>query len=164
MDYTKHLIIQAIYRTRARQHSKSDKFIEINGNKIRANSIKFYIDDRYGDFIKSLLEEFRLINCNSIDNKKIRPEHIYLSEFEFPEELIEEKSINGNDFEDYFIINSKNLANVISAMKTLDNNKIRKILDNSLIKYEVISSRLRGRGNFTFYKIYPYKIVHKIKI
>lgn len=162
LDYTKHLIIQAIYRTRARQHSKSDRFIEINGNKIRANSIKFYIDDRYGDFIKSLLEEFRLVNCDSVDDVKLRPEHIYLSEFEFPEELIEEKSINGNDFEDYFIINSKNLANVISNMKTLDNNRIRKILDNNLIKYEVLNSSSGGKNKFIFYKIYPYRIVHRI--
>ena len=164
LDYTKHLIIQAIYRTRARQHSKSDRFIEINGNRTKANSIKLYIDDRYGDFIKSLLGEFRLVNCNSIDNKKLRLEHIYLSEFEFPEELIEEKSITGNDFEDYFVINSKNLASIISNMKTAHSIKLKKILENSNIVYEVINPNSTGRNHYTKYKIYPYRIVHRIKM
>lgn len=162
-DYTKHLIVQAIYRTRARCHSLSGKFITISGNKIRANSIKLYIDDRYGNFIKSLLGEFRLSNCNSIDKQKVRPEHIYLKEFEFPDEFIEEKSITGDDWNDYFVINSKNLASVVSNMKSLDNNRIRKILDNNLIKYEVLNTSSGGRNKFILYKIYPYRIVHRIE-
>lgn len=164
MDYTKHLMIQAIYRTRARKHFDSDKYISIGDNKIKANSIKLYIDDRYGmNFIQSLLKEFKLVNCDSINSVKIRPKNIYISEYKIPEELIQEKSFTGNDYSDYVVINSKNLASIISNMKTLDNTRIRKILDNKNIYYEILNSNSRGRNNYTLYKIYPYRIIHIIE-
>ena len=164
IDYTMHLMIQAIYRTRARKHFDSDKTILINGNKIKANSIKLYIDDRYGlTFIQSLLSKFKLINCDSINSVKIRPKNIYISEFKIPEELIQEKFFTGNDYSDYIIINSKNLSSVISTMKTLNSVKLKKILDNKNISYEIINPNSKGRNNYTLYKIYPYRILCKIE-
>ena len=162
VDYTKHLMIQAIYRTRARKHFDSDKYISLGDKKIKSNSVRFYLDDRYGQsFIKSLLSEFKLVNHNSINSKKIRPEHIYVSEYKIPEEFIEEKIFIGSDFNDYIIVNSKNLASIVSNMKTIDNTKIRKILDGKNICYEVINSNAGGRSNYILYRIYPYRIVNK---
>lgn len=136
-DYTKSLIIQAIYRTSARLN----------------HSIDLYFSSDYSeDFLLDILSEFDELSGNT----ELRSLSLELPELKIDPEYnpmissIIDSNLGYMDNNEY-VINSKDLASVLGFTK-IDNTNIRNKLDKNFVNYELISSK-GGRSKVSIFRI-----------
>lgn len=146
-DFTMHLMIQCIYRTRARIRNVAN------------NSITLYLDDRYGsEFDNTLLSKFDHLGVSEFDSN---PESTITSnntyticsediDWDLFNKIISiSKIIDDNKVE----ISSTDLAKILNYQK-VNNDRLKKKLDNANIFYEYIKGSEGKYNGFSKFIIY----------